>query len=120
MFNLSPRVRILNAAFFSGRHGTVTQHAELAACHLKTAYDHAHKVEGQWPGSSAWTGRWPDISDRVLEIDFGIVNHSSLKHAKFIRARRFYRNHLISPSHLIEGACPSSFALDSGRADESR
>jgi len=46
MFNLSPRVWILNAAaVFSGRHGAVTQQAERSGCSRETVYQHARKLE---------------------------------------------------------------------------
>jgi hypothetical protein len=54
MFKLSPRAWILNAAaVFSGRHGAVTQQAELSGCSRETVYHHARKVERRLDGESA-------------------------------------------------------------------
>ncbi|SIO63423.1 hypothetical protein SAMN05444166_7342 [Singulisphaera sp. GP187] len=51
MFNLSPRVWILNAAAdFSGQHGAVTQQAEQAGCSRETVYEHSRKVEQRLAG----------------------------------------------------------------------
>ncbi|AGA27524.1 hypothetical protein [Singulisphaera acidiphila] len=57
MFNLSPRVWVLNAAaVFSGKHGAVTQQAEQAGCCRETVYQHARKVEQRLTGDSAAEG----------------------------------------------------------------
>ena len=57
MFNLSPRVWILNAAaVFSGQHGAVTQQAEQAGCSRETVSEHARKVEQRLTGDSATEG----------------------------------------------------------------
>jgi hypothetical protein len=54
MFKLSPRAWILNAAaVFSGRHGAVTEQAELSGCSRETVYQHAQKVEQRLDGESA-------------------------------------------------------------------
>lgn len=48
MFNLSPRVWILNAdAVFSGQHGAVTQQAEHAGCSRETVYEHARRTRNR-------------------------------------------------------------------------
>ena len=53
MFKLSPRAWILNAAaVFAGRHGAVTDQAELSGCSRETVYQHARKVEQRLSGES--------------------------------------------------------------------
>jgi hypothetical protein len=54
MFKLSPRAWILNAAaVFSGKHGAVTEQAELSGCSRETVYQHAQKIERRLDGESA-------------------------------------------------------------------